>query len=169
MKKTLLIVLIAAIAIATVFSSSATGTFKDIDVTDYTGKRVTGEIFKDYDITMVNVFTTWCTWCIKEMPDMVKLAKDMPEQSNLIAVCADAFDAPSDLKAIMETYKVDFPVLKMTDKQVSAISMIIGYPTTFFVGRDGSILDTMIGMPPNGAAGYRTKVEQLLKKYGTSK
>ena len=169
MKKTLLVLILSFLAIATVFSSSATGTFKDIDVTDYNGKRVTGDFFKDYDITMVNVFTTWCTWCIKEMPDMVKLAKDMPEGSKLIAVCADAYDAPSDLKAIIETYKVDFPVLKMTDKQVSAISTIIGYPTTFYVDREGKILDMSIGMPSNGAEGYRSKVEQLLKKYGTSK
>ena len=148
---------------------SLTGEFRVLDAEEYNGTRFTAELFTDCDVTMVNVFTTWCTWCIKELPDMVKLAKDMPEGSKLIAVCADAFDNAADLKTIMEQYGVDFPVLKMTESQVKEIGTIIGYPTTFYVGRNAEILDMSIGMPSNGVEGYRTKVEQLLKKYGTSK
>ena len=86
-----------------------------------------------------------------------------------IAVCADAYDAPDDLKAILEAYKVDFPVLKMTEKQVKEIGTIIGYPTTFYVNREGTILDITIGMPAGGVSGYKTKAVQLLEKYRTSK
>ena len=169
MKKILLIIVLACLVIASVSASSATGTFGNIDVTDYTGKRVTGDFFKDYDVTVINVFTTWCTWCVKELPDIVKLAKEMPEGTKIIAVCADAYDAPDDLKAILEAYKVDFPVLKMTEKQVKEIGTIIGYPTTFYVNREGTILDITIGMPAGGVSGYKTKAVQLLEKYRTSK
>ena len=140
------------------------GEFGKLDVQDYYGNRVTAKIFTEYDVTMVNIFTTWCTWCIKELPDMVKLADNMPEGSKLISICADAFDAPDALKEIIEQYNVGFPVLKMAEKQVRDIHSIIGYPTTFYVGRNGEILDMSIGMPAEGVSGYRSKVEQLLAK-----
>ena len=163
MKKVLFVFLVAALMISA-FASSAAGSFKDINVTDYYGKKVTAEVFKDYKVTMINVFTTWCTWCIKEMADLEEFSKNMPEGSKMIAVCADADASPNDLKAIIEQYKVTFPVLKMTDSQLSEISYIIGYPTTFYVDSKGNILDMSIGMPSNGVAGYRTKVEKLLAK-----
>ncbi len=163
MKKVLLVFLVAALMISA-FASSAAGSFKDINVTDYYGKKVTADVFKDYKVTMINVFTTWCTWCIEEMPDLEELSKNMPEGSKMIAVCADAFNAPEDLKAIIEKFKITFPVLKMTDSQLSEISYIIGYPTTFYVDSKGTIIDMSIGMPSNGVKGYRTKVEKLLAK-----
>lgn len=163
MKKVLLVVLILAL-MAPVFSSSAAGSFKDLNVTDFYGKKVTAEIFKDYEVTMINVFTTWCTWCIKEMADLEEFSKNMPKGSKMIAVCADADASPNDLKDIIEQYKVTFPVLKMTDSQLSEISFIIGYPTTFYVDSKGTIIDMSIGMPSNGVAGYRSKVEKLLAK-----
>lgn len=147
-----------------VVEETVVGEFGRLDVQDYYGNLITAEIFKDYKVTMINVFTTWCTWCIEEMPDLEEFSKNMPEGSKMIAVCADAFNAPDDLKAIIERFKITFPVLKMTDSQLSEISYIIGYPTTFYVDRNGTILDRSIGMPSNGVAGYRTKVEKLLAK-----
>ena len=163
MKKVLLVFLVAALMISA-FASSAAGSFKDINVTDYYGKKVTAEVFKDCKVTMINVFTTWCTWCIKEMADLEEFSKNMPEGSKMIAVCADADKAPDDLKSIVDQYKITFPILKMNEKQLSEISYIIGYPTTFYVDKDGTILDMSIGMPSNGIAGYRSKVENLLAK-----
>jgi len=36
--------------------------------------------FKEHDLTMVNIFTTWCTPCVEEMPDLEKLYQQMEEQ-----------------------------------------------------------------------------------------
>ncbi len=148
----------------TVVVKELPGEFGKLDVQDYFGNRVTANLFTEYDVTMVNIFTSWCTWCIKELPDMVKLSKEMPEGSKLIAICADAFDAPEALKEIVEQYNIDFPILIMTENQVRDIHYIIGYPTTFYVGRNAEILDQSIGMPAEGVSGYRAKVEQLLAK-----
>ena len=80
MKKVLLVILVLALMVP-VFSSSAAGSFKDLNVTDFYGKKVTAEVFKDYEVTMINVFTTWCTWCIKEMADLEEFSKNMPKGS----------------------------------------------------------------------------------------
>ena len=61
---------------------------KDIEANDFTS-----EDFGDYDLTMVNVFATWCTACIKEIPDLVELKEQMKDMNvNLVGVVTDTVD-----------------------------------------------------------------------------
>ena len=60
---------------------------------DITGETYTQEIFKDYDLTMVNVFTTWCTPCINEIPDLQKLSEEMADKGvNVVGIALDCVD-----------------------------------------------------------------------------
>ena len=61
---------------------------------DIAGSEYTQEMFADYDLTMVNVFTTWCTPCINEIPDLEKLKNNMADQGvNVVGIVLDAIDA----------------------------------------------------------------------------
>ena len=42
---------------------------------DYTEK-----VFSDYDLTLVNIFTTWCSPCVNEIPELEKLYEEMKEK-----------------------------------------------------------------------------------------
>ncbi len=140
--------LFAAIVILFVASmafASYSGTFKDLSTVEQNGKAITAELFKDYDVTFVNVFTTWCPWCIKEMPDLIKFHDNLPKGANFVLMCNDAFDAADDYKAIVDTYKIKFPVIKMTEKDFSKYFFVMGYPTTLVVANDGTILDFIMG------------------------
>ena len=86
---------------------AASNTFEGFEAEDYYGQKVSADIFKDHEITMVNIFTTWCGYCVSEMPDIEKLYKDLPEGSNIIAICADAYESPDDLKDIVEYFGLD--------------------------------------------------------------
>ena len=48
---------------------------KGVDGKDYTEK-----VFSDYDLTLVNVFTTWCSPCVNEIPELEKLYEEMKEK-----------------------------------------------------------------------------------------
>ena len=37
-------------------------------------------MFSDYDLTLVNVFTTWCSPCVKEIPELQELYKEMKDK-----------------------------------------------------------------------------------------
>ena len=53
------------------------GTF---ETTDIDGNSYTEKVFSDYDLTLVNAFTTWCSPCVNEMPELEKLYQEMKEQ-----------------------------------------------------------------------------------------
>ena len=60
---------------------------------DVQGNSYTQEMFGDYDLTMVNVFATWCGPCISEIPDLEKLYGEMKEQGvNVAGIVLDAAD-----------------------------------------------------------------------------
>ena len=48
-------------------------------VQDIEGNNYTQDMFADYDLTMVNVFTTWCSPCVNEIPDLEKLKNEMSD------------------------------------------------------------------------------------------
>lgn len=65
----------------------------EFSVQDITGESYTQEMFADYDLTMVNVFTTWCTPCVNEIPDLGKLKNEMESQGvNVAGFVLDAVD-----------------------------------------------------------------------------
>jgi len=44
--------------------------FPKFEATDFNGNTVTNEIFKGYDVTIVNFWTNGCGSCIAEMPEL---------------------------------------------------------------------------------------------------
>ena len=56
------------------------GSLGEFSMEDVNGETYTQEMFADHDLTMINVFTTWCSPCIREIPDLEKLSKEMEDQ-----------------------------------------------------------------------------------------
>ena len=107
-------------------------------------------------------FTTWCGYCVSEMPDIEKLYKDLPEGSNIIAICADAYESPDDLKDIVEYFGLDFTIIKMDIEDLLEIYGVLGYPTTVFVDKTGKIIASVSGAKTY--AMYRNAITTLLNR-----
>lgn len=58
-------------------SAENVGTF---ETTDIDGNTYTESVFSDYDLTLVNAFTTWCSPCVNEMPELEKLYQELKDQ-----------------------------------------------------------------------------------------
>ena len=157
---TLLILFFAVCAV--IFAADTKRSPSNLDAEDYNGNKVTAEIFKNYDVTMINFFTTWCGYCIDEMPDLNTLYEQLPKNANLIAICADAYDSPDDLKDIMDYFELKFTVLKMTGEQAKQVYALLGYPTTIFVDKDGNFLKAITGAPKNPLKDYGNAINSLL-------
>lgn len=118
--------------------------FKTISVT---GEPVTSEgCFKDYKITMVNIWVTNCSPCIAEMPDIAKLYQNRPENSNIISICLDtAYDTKDTEFAaeVMRDAEADFITLipdERIKEELEEKTTI--FPTTIFVDSNGKIVGT---------------------------
>ena len=104
---------------------------------------------------MVNVFATWCTACVKEIPDLVELQKEMKDKGvNIVGVVTDTVDDDGDNKEAIEKAKVIYEKTKSTYAYLKPdktnfngrLNGIQALPETFFVDKNGNIVgDTYSG------------------------
>ena len=135
-----------------VFSEDSGNTVTDLSnivTKDIHGKEFSSKDFANYDLTMVNVFATWCTACIQEIPDLVEVQKEMQAKGvNIIGIVTDTVDdtgenreALEKAKLIQEKTKANYSFL-MPDKTNfnGRLNGIQALPETFFVDKNGQIV-----------------------------
>ena len=75
-------------------SEELIGTVISFETTDLDGNPVRSEdIFKDHEVTMINLWGTWCHNCIDEMTELGEMAERLAEKNvALVGICQDADD-----------------------------------------------------------------------------
>lgn len=142
------------------------GDISSFSTKDMEGNEVTQEIFKNYDITMINIWETTCGYCVKEMPDLQKLYEQLPENVNMITICYDAENKNDDAKKILSSCKATFTTLYSNDDiNEKLINKISGFPTTIFVNSNGEIVGQVKvgGFIDNALEGYQNLVDTALE------
>lgn len=119
------------------------------ETTSLDGSTVTQDIFKDYDITMVNIWATWCGPCRKELPAIQAAYEQLPENVNIISICEDATEETELANALVEKTGMKYMVLSVDEAlEESVMSHISAFPTTFLVDSEGHLVGTpIIGIP----------------------
>lgn len=130
------------------------------------GHQVTEEIFSSYDLTMVNIWATWCSYCIEEMPELAELKKMLPENVNLITICDDASYEEALTKEILSSAGANFQTLKPTEAMYEQLlSDVYAFPTTYFLDSQGiPVIQPVTGVPSldNAAEAYYAIITQVL-------
>ena len=130
-------------------SGDAVTDLSNLVTKDIEGKEFSSKDFANYDLTMVNVFATWCTACVQEIPALAEVQKEMqPKGVNIVGVVTDTVDdsgenqeALEKAKLIMERTKANYSFL-MPDKSNfnGRLNGIQALPETFFVDKNGQIV-----------------------------
>ena len=119
-------------------------TAKDID-----GNIVSQQILSGHKLTMVNVWGTFCSPCIQEMPDLGELHTAFGEDFQVVGIVIDAADQnlqpiPTEVaeaKEIIDATGADYlhflPSLSLVKAFLSEVSSI---PVTIFVDENGNQL-----------------------------
>lgn len=117
---------------------------------DVNGNEYTQDMFQDYDLTLVNIFTTWCSPCVAEMPELEKLYQQMKGQGvNVVGFVLDVLNekgeiVPADLERAQELVEktgVTYPVLLPDSGYLNGrLTGIEGFPETFFVDKNGNVV-----------------------------
>ncbi len=122
--------------------------FKDTKSTDLDGNKVDDSIFKGKKLTMVNVWGTFCSPCIGEMPDLQKLSEEYGDKDfQIIGIVCDITDAEDKekiqlAKEICEDTGVKYVSLVPSESLDDALlDSIVSVPATFFLDEDGKQLD----------------------------
>ncbi|MGO5114073.1 TlpA disulfide reductase family protein [Candidatus Avoscillospira sp. LCP25S3_F1] len=135
-------------------TGDGTGVLAGFTAQDLEGNDVDDSIFDNYDVTMVNVWGTFCGPCIQEMPDLGKLAEDYAGKGlQIVGIVSDATDYeggyPEETvalaKEIVEETGADYlhllPSQDLLDRVLSSIQVV---PTTFFVDSEGNQLGGIV-------------------------
>lgn len=123
-----------------------TGVLSAFSTTDLEGNTLNQSILADYDLTMVNVWATFCGPCINEMPDLGELAAEYADKGvQIIGLVSDTMDSDGTIsdsqvetaKEIVAETRADYRHLLPSDDLLGILSQIYAVPTTFFVDSEG--------------------------------
>ncbi len=114
------------------------------------GQTVDQSVFEDYDVTMVNVWATWCGPCVNEMPDLAELHSDMlPEGVNMITILTDVPHGVEVAHEIVDSVDGDFMVLLANESLNGVLQNVTAIPTTLMVDSNGNIIGSpIVAAPP---------------------
>ena len=132
---------------------------------DINGETYTKELFEEYDLTLVNVFATWCSPCVAEMPDLEELHKTAADRGvNVVGVILDVLNEKGEIvqedleraQELVEKTGVTYPVLLPDPTYFNGrLIGIDGLPETFFVDKNGNI----VGEVYSGSRSYEDWME----------
>jgi peroxiredoxin len=99
-------------------------------------------------VVLVNFWATSCVSCVKEMPKMVETYKKFaPRGYDMIAV-AMSYDHPNQVAQFAAARGLPFKVALDGDGAIAkSFGEIRATPTSFVIGRDGTILKHYLGEP----------------------
>lgn len=148
-----------------------TGNLNQFEASTLDGENINQDIFKEYDLTMVNVWATWCGPCVEELPEIGELYEKLPENVNIVSICTDAEDDGELAKEILEKSNCKFTTIVGNDSlDESILKQIDGLPTTVFVDSNGNIVgENQIGAPGDSgkiADAYMKIINERLESIG---
>lgn len=100
-----------------------------VQLSDYRGKKV-----------IVNFWATWCGPCREEMPAMQDFYDKYVDEVEILAI--NTTDSEKNVKTVqsfLEEYDFTYPTLLDKGSSVNEAYEVLGLPTTYFVGTDGTI------------------------------
>ncbi len=158
MKKSLLFVLV--LLLLSSCSSSANKVvgkgdmLPGMELHDLSGSIVhSRELFKG-KVIVFNVWASWCPPCRKEMPDLIKLSRELPKDQFMVVGLAVDKNL-DDVKAFVHDHQLPFSVF--LDEGGTAIAApklgIFKYPETLVMNREGKIITKVVGPYPWAGAG----------------
>lgn len=139
------------------------------EAVDVEGNTVTADVFSETELTMVNVWATYCRPCLQEMPGLGELAGEYEsEEFQILGIISDVPESvkPETLELVAELIEktgADYPHLLLNRSlNDSLLTDVTAVPTTFFIDKDGRVLETVIGAMEKSA--WEEKINGFLEK-----
>ncbi len=120
---------------------------------DINGTEYTQEMFGDFDLTLVNLFATWCSPCVAEMPELEELYQELKDRGvNVVGFVLDGVDETGEVvpesleqaQKLVEETGVTYPVLLPDSTFLNGRLLgVMAVPETFFVDKNGNMVGTV--------------------------
>lgn len=126
----------------------------DFRATTLDGTELLWEDLQNYDLIMVNIWTTWCGPCLSELPHLGEIYDEMKDDGvAIVGIVLDAVDqsgAP-DQAVIDSAAEISeslgagyYMVVPSTDMLTGVLKDIVSIPTTYFLNKEGEFVSGRI-------------------------
>jgi peroxiredoxin len=110
-------------------------------------------------VVFLNFWATWCIPCREEMPALERLHQTYQTQ-DLAIISIDLKESADQVKVFFQKHSLSFPALLDQNGSVFRDYLVAGMPTTYLIGRDGTMLARGVG----GRDWTRAEALQLIQE-----
>lgn len=114
-------------------------------VPDFTVETIDGgtftlsEALKQYDAVLINLWATWCGYCVEEFPHLQEAYEQYKDRVAVIALSTDPEDTPAKMRTFAADMGLTFPMAQDPGGQLKVFSRSVGVPTNMMVDRFGRV------------------------------
>ncbi len=112
-------------------------------------------------VVLVNFWATWCPPCVHEMPSMADLQAAYAGRAFTI-LAINLGEEVADIRRFLDSRPVNFPVLLDPGQSLPKRWKVFAFPTSYLLGRDGSIRYSVAGAIDWAATPVRQAIDALL-------
>lgn len=152
-------------------AQSTGGILSAFSAEDLDGNALDQSILEGHTLTMVNVWATFCTPCISEMPELGELAEEYADKGvQIVGLVSDVLDSDGSVsetqldtaREIVAATSANYThIVPSIDLYYGLLYQITSVPTTFFVDETGA----QVGYAYLGArdkAEWSTIIDEML-------
>ena len=88
---------------------------------------------------LINFWATWCSYCVEEMSDLVKLQAEHGARGFTV-LAVDVGETAEQASAFAQKHGLNFPIVLDTDNTVAQNYGLVGIPVSYLIGSDGKVL-----------------------------
>jgi peroxiredoxin len=120
-----------------------------IEAHDFAGEMMDAKTvnLKDYRgrFVLLNFWATWCSPCLKEMPDLEKAYLQMG-QEKMVVLAVGMGESVGKIKAFFDKYGFSFPLLADNKMEITKLYGVRNIPVTYLIDPDGIVLGRALGI-----------------------
>lgn len=151
-------------------AQSTGGILSTFSAEDLDGNALDQSILEGHTLTMVNVWATFCTPCISEMPELGELAEEYADKGvQIVGLVSDVLDSDGSVsetqldtaREIVSATNANYTHIVPSTDFYGILYQITSVPTTFFVDETGA----QVGYAYLGArdkAEWSTIIDEML-------
>ena len=96
-------------------------------------------------VVLVDFWATWCAPCREGIPDLVMLKEEFKDKGvEIVGISVDALTrggaTSADVIPFMESYKINYPIVRSDESVINAFGGIQSIPTSFLIDKEGKIV-----------------------------
>ncbi|MFH1847003.1 MAG: TlpA disulfide reductase family protein [Candidatus Omnitrophota bacterium] len=96
------------------------------------------ELLKDDKKVVLVFFTTWCVYCVREIPEVNNFYQQNMDKAHVYGI--NIQESKKKVEAFAESKGIKYPIIFDTDGRVASLYGIRGIPAVIGIDKDGSLV-----------------------------